>query len=381
MRREKQNNPRILITGGGTGGHIFPLVAVVSEIKKLLAQQEKHADFFFLGPAGAGLEELRAADIDIVEIPAGKVPRYATPALLMELFKMLASLIFAVWHIWKIMPDAVFSKGGFGGFSSTVAAWMFRIPVLIHESDAVPGLANRISSFFAKRIAISFPYESDVFPENKTFFAGNPVRTELAFGSSEIARDHFKITSRPTFLILGGSQGSQEINAFVVNSLLELLKIAEVIHQCGTANFDDVAIEAKAVLAASPELAGRYHPVPFLAVDELAHAYAVSDLVVSRAGAGSIFELAYVGKPGVLIPLETAAAGHQLRNAEIYTKRGAAIMLVGENAKPHMLLEAIKTLMANPFKLEEMSRAAKDFAKPDAATVIAKELLEFLPSS
>ncbi len=366
----KKANFRLLVTGGGSGGHIFPIIAVIAELKKMIPVEP---EVYFLGPADFGIDNLLRNGIKTVIIPAGKIPRYLTPTIFSEFFKIFASLFLGIWHMWRLMPDIVFSKGGFGGFSSVVAAWFFRIPIIIHESDATPGLANRICARFAKRIILSFPDESNIFPKNKTVFAGNPVRKEILEASAKV--NDLNQSSRKILVILGGSQGSQEINDTVLDILPQLLTDMEIVHQCGEKNFRDLTFESKLVLEKEPGLEKYYHLRPFLNVEDLATVLEKADLVISRSGAGSIFEIATMGKASILIPLESSAGGHQLKNAEIYTKAGASIMLIGANAKSHLLYENIKALFDDPERLKVMRESAKKFATPQAAKVIADEII------
>ncbi|KKR78987.1 MAG: Glutamate-tRNA ligase [Parcubacteria group bacterium GW2011_GWA2_40_8] len=368
----KTNNIRLLVTGGGTGGHIFPIIAVTTEFKKLIPVAEP--EIYFLGPANFGIDNLTQSGIKTVIIPAGKIPRYPTVAIFSEILKIIASLFLGALQMWRLMPDIVFSKGGFGGFSSVFAAWLFRIPVIIHESDAVPGLANRLCARFAKKIILSFPDENNIFPKNKTILAGNPVRSELLEASTKTVSAN--PSQRKILVVLGGSQGSQEINTTVLDILPELLHDMEVVHQCGENNFRDLSFESKIVLEKEPELEKYYHLRPFLKIEDLATVLEKADLIISRSGAGSIFEIAAMGKASILIPLESSAGGHQLKNAEIYTKTGAGIMLIGANAKSHLLYENIMTLLNDPERLKLMQEAAKKFATPNAAKVIAEEIID-----
>src|SRR3989338_3223041 len=368
-------NFRLVVSGGGTGGHMFPIIALISELKSILTDTD--IDIYFLGPNGFGVDALKHLGIKVIIIPAGKIPRYFTPKILWEMIKIPVSIVLAIWHMWKIMPDVVFSKGGFGGFSPVLAAWLFKIPILIHESDAVPGLANKISSHLASKIVLSFPSSKIFFPQSKTVLTGNPIRKEIVSEFSKFldtSHDNSKI--RKTLLVLGGSQGAQEINALIMETLTQLLGFADIIHQCGDKNFKDMSLESQTVLEKNPELAKFYNLRPFLSAEELVEAYKSSDVIISRAGAGSIFEIALAGKPSILIPLQGSAGDHQLKNAEIYTKIGASIMLLGDNATPHIFLEKTKELFANPLMLSQMAQAAKSFAKPEATTIIAKIIID-----
>ena len=208
---------------------------------------------------------------------------------------------------------------------------------------------------------------------------GNPIRKDILTGSKEEAKRLFNLKgTKPLLLLLGGSQGAQRINDMLLIILDEALKSYEIIHQTGEKNFSQVKAEADVVVA--KERKPFYHPVAFLKETELRHAYAASDLIISRAGSGSVFEIAALGKPSILIPLPEAAQNHQIENAYAYQRTGACIVLEKNNLTPHFFLERVQSLFANKAELEKMARAAKNFAKPEAGRVIAKYIIESLTS-
>ena len=206
---------------------------------------------------------------------------------------------------------------------------------------------------------------------------GNPIRPELLTGNREMAKDAFKLAGgKPLLLTIGGSQGSQRINDILLLVLPELLKSFELIHQVGNKNVKQIEAEAKIVTP--PELQKFYHAVGFLSEEDLAHVLNAVDFVISRAGAGSIFEISAVGKPSILIPLPESAQQHQLKNAYAYAESGAALVIEESNFTSHFFLERIRYLFSNPQKLKEMSQAAKNFSKPNASKVIAEYLINYL---
>ena len=246
----------------------------------------------------------------------------------------------------------------------------------MHESDIVPGVANQFISRFALEIFVSFP-GTEYFPLRKMILVGNPIRREVLEGSKAEAESFFKLSSgKPVVLILGGSQGAQRINDKILEILPDLLENFEVIHQCGEKNFEQVKAESKVMM--NETLEKFYHLVPFLKEPELRHAYAASDIICSRAGSGSIFEIAAAGKPSILVPLPESAQNHQVKNAYAYQETGASLVLEETNFTPRFFLEKLKSLFSQPEKLLEMAEATKDFAKPGAARIIANYLVEFL---
>lgn len=208
---------------------------------------------------------------------------------------------------------------------------------------------------------------------------GNPIRREVLEGSKAEGESFFKLSSaKPVVLILGGSQGAQRINDKILEILPNLLENFEVIHQCGEKNFEQVKAESKVMMRGKEDLEKFYHLFPFLKEPELRHAYATADIICSRAGSGSIFEIAAAGKPSILIPLPESAQNHQVKNAYAYQETGASLVLEEANFTPHFFLEKLKSLFSQPETLIEMAKATKEFSKPEAARIIANYLVEFL---
>lgn len=377
---KKPKKIKILFTGGGTAGHIFPIIAVAREIRRLGLGEE----FFYLGPKDDfGSILLSQEGIKVKTILAGKIRRYWSLKSIFQniidiLFKMPLGFCQAFLQLFWLSPDLIFSKGGYGSISSVLTGWFLRIPILLHESDVAPGLANRFLSKLVARVFVSFPSgQTEYFSEKKMMAVGNPIRREVLMGSKEKAKALFNLTGeKPVILITGGSQGAQAINDTVLAILSEMLSNFELIHQTGAKNLQGVAAEAKVVI--TEELEKYYHPIGFLKEIELREALAASDFVLSRAGSGSIFELAACQKPSILIPLTLAAQDHQVKNAYAYGNTGAALVIEEANLAPHFLLEKIKYLFSHPEVLEKMSKAAKEFSKPESAKIIAEYIFNYL---
>ncbi len=371
---------KILFTGGGTGGHVFPIIAVAREIRKKTAFD---IDLLYLGPEdNCSKEFLTKERIKTYFILSGKLRRYfSLPDFFLNIFdifiKIPIGIIQALSLIFFLAPDLIFSKGGYGSIPAVIAGWILGVPIFLHESDVAPGLSNKILSKFSSEIFVSFPIkETEYFPMNKMIQAGNPIRKELLGGSPEKAKEIFNLKGEnPVVLILGGSQGSERINDLIIEILPELLTNFEIIHQTGIKNLSEVQIEVSAFAPAV--LKDKYHAFAFLQEEELKHAYSIADCVVSRAGSGIIFELAALKKPSILIPLPESAQDHQTKNAYAFAKYNTCIVLEERNLSPHFFLEKLNGLFLYD-NLEKMKAGAEKFACPNAADIIARYLLDFL---
>jgi len=373
---------KILFTGGGTAGHIFPIIAIVREMRKMGFA----AEFFYLGPRDAFSSILLSQeDIKIKTVFAGKIRRYLEFKSILEniidiVFKAPLGFFQSFFCVFFMSPDFIFSKGGYGSLTATFSGWLLQIPVFLHESDVAPGLVNKFLSRFSPQIFVSFPSsQTEYFSDKKMVSVGNPIRREILTGSIESAKELFQLQgSKPVILFLGGSQGAQKINDMILAVLPEILNSFELIHQTGEKNFKEVSEEAKVII--SKELEKCYHPIAFLKEIELRDALAASFLVVSRAGSGSIFEIAAASKPSILIPLSISAQNHQIKNAYAYAENGAALVLEEANLTPHFFLEKAKYLFSSPEELEKMSQAAKQFSQPESAKTVAQYIIDYLKS-
>ncbi|MBU2540010.1 undecaprenyldiphospho-muramoylpentapeptide beta-N-acetylglucosaminyltransferase [Patescibacteria group bacterium] len=367
---------RILFTGGGTGGHVYPLIAVIRETRKLYPK--KDLEFFYIGPEDEfGSILLSQEDVIVKTISSGKIRRYFSFQNIIDaLFKIPLGIIQSFFYIIKIKPQIVFSKGGSGSILVTFCAKIFRIPIFIHESDIIPGLSNKMTSKWARKIFISFP-KTEYFDLDKTILVGNPVRSEILNGNKEKAIEMFNLTlQKPVIFFSGGSQGAEFINDFVLRILNSLLQEFEVIHLCGPNNLKQVQAEAQAII--NKDLEPYYHPYAFLDEEKLKNAYRAADFIISRAGSGSIFEIAAIGIPSILVPLPSAAGNHQARNAYSYAETGAALVMEQDNLTENFFLEKLHYLLMHQKKLDKMKEEALRFSKPYAAKTIARTILEYL---
>jgi len=365
---------RIVLTGGGTGGHIFPIVAVAKKIRELVPEGED-LEFLFLGPNGdLENEAMEKEMIPAKKILSGKLRRHFSPSYIPDVAKIPIGIIQSLWQLLVFMPDVIFSKGGYAGVPVVISAWLYRVPIVIHESDIAPGLANQFASRLARKVLVSFSGAANFFSPEKVVITGNPIREELAKGNKEEAMKIFGLPEgRKIILVMGGSQGAKAINESILRILPALLKNFEIIHLCGSGDFDNVVHEAGRVGIKAGH--NGYHLYPFLK-DEMAHAIAAADLVISRAGANAIAEIAANGKPAIIIPIKLSANNHQELNAYALSESGAAIVLSQDNLGENIFLEKIEEIMGSRELQYEISERIKKFYVPDAAGKIAEEIIK-----
>ena len=229
---------RIVLTGGGTGGHIFPLLAVAKKIK----EKRSEVEFLFLGPAGKIETKLMLKEsIPLKGIACGKMRRYFSFLNFIDFFKVPLGILQSLWHLLVYMPDAIFSKGGYASLPVVLAGWAYRIPIMIHESDSVPGMANSFLGKFSNSVAVSYPQAEGYFPPSQVVLTGNPLQEGINQGDAQKAREKFSLTeSKKVIFVLGGSQGSQVINEKILEVLPELLPEYQVIHQTGEMHLANV---------------------------------------------------------------------------------------------------------------------------------------------
>lgn len=318
---------KIVMTGGGTAGHVTPNIALMPTLR------EAGYEISYIG-SYEGIEKrlIEEQGIPYYGISSGKLRRYFDPKNFSDPFKVIKGLGQAVGLLHKIKPDIVFSKGGFVSVPVVLAAKLCGIPAIIHESDITPGLANKIAIPSATKVCCNFPETLKYLPKEKACFTGSPIRQELLSGNPDAALAFCKLPSKskPVLLIVGGSTGSKVINTIVRASLPTLLKNYLVIHLCGKDNLD-----------ASLENTTGYVQLEY-AGKELADIFALSDIVISRAGANAICELLALRKPNILIPLSAAASrGDQILNANSFAASGYSYVLEEEKLSMETLQNAI----------------------------------------
>ncbi len=349
---------RIVLTGGGTAGHVTPNMAIIPSLR------EKGYDIHYIGSYD-GIEKKLIEEMGIPYhgIATGKLRRYFDLKNFSDPFRVIKGFSQAKALMKELKPDVVFSKGGFVSVPVVLAASSKKIPCIIHESDMTPGLANKIAIPKADKVCCNFPETVEKLPEGKAVVTGTPIRKELFDGNAANAMSFcgFKEV-RPTLLIIGGSSGSVRVNEAIWSCLDEILKTYNVIHLCGKGNLNN-------------SLTGKKNYVQFEYIkQELANLLALADVVVSRAGANAICELLALKKPSVLIPLSLEASrGDQILNARSFDNSGYAKLLMEEDVNDTSLLEAINYVYNNR---DTYIRAMECSAKHDSVTMIVNMIEE-----
>lgn len=363
---------RILLTGGGTGGHLIPLLSVIAEIKK----RQPDVEFLFVGPKSDFNETLRAEGIAIKEVNAGKFRRYFSMENFSDIFKVLIGIDEAIFHILRFKPDVVFSKGGFASVPAVVAASYTFIPILTHESDTVPGMANKFIGKFASKIFISFPATRRYFPDHKIIVSGNPIREDILHGDKNRAQRYFNLRENlPVVLVFGGSQGAQRINEILLGALPKLLEKFQIIHVCGSKNREDIEKKINN-MSLSPEIKKRYKSYAYLD-EEMKDAFALSDFVVSRAGANSLSEIIALEKPSFIIPLPSAANNHQYQNAKYFADEKLILMTEEKDLDVEKFSSKLEELQSQRDEIiSNLKKYNTSLEGKKPAEIIAEEILK-----
>ncbi len=369
---------KIVLAGGGTGGHFFPLIAIAEELRKI-AEMEKIIELklYYVSNDPYDKVALFENGITFKKINAGKVRTYTSLLNFFDKFKTLSGIVLALLVLYVIYPDVVVSKGGFASFPTLVAARILRIPVVLHESDTHPGRVNLWASKFAKRIGIAFPEAAEFFPKDRTALVGQPIRGDILVPAKEGAYEYLKLNPTiPTIVIVGGSTGAETINDVIIETLPQLLTKYQVIHQVGKKNEKEITAAADIVLENSPNKE-RYKVFGFFNPLATKMCAGVAKLYISRAGGTSIGEISAWGIPSILIPLPEAVdhAGHQRTNAYSYARHGGAIVMEQPNLSHTILFAEIDRILSDQALWQKMSTSAKSTAVTDAARIMAKEVL------
>lgn len=376
---------RLIIAGGGTGGHVTPALAALAALRARLGGRP--LEVLWIGTAD-GIERRIAGEqgLPFAAIQAGKLRRYPSLANAVDLARIPVGVGQALARVARFRPDVVFGTGGFVSVPTVAAAGLLRRPVLIHEQTAQFGLANRLALPFAATIALPYEASRAYLPATKrrVVVTGNPVRADLLAGDrAEGARLLGLDPALPTIYATGGARGAQRLNAALAAALPELLARYQIVHSRGTQPEPPTLADLRSAVAPLPAARrARYVAREFVGA-ELPHVYALASLVVGRAGAGTVAELAALGKPSLLIPLPGTGGDEQTKNARLLADAGAAVVLPDRDLTPAALAAAIDRLLApdRADALAAMGEAARTQAPGDAAGRLAEELLRLAGGS
>lgn len=369
---------KILFTGGGSGGHFYPIIAVAEKLNKMLESEKiANAELFYMSTEPYNERLLYDNKIEFRQITAGKLRAYFSLQNFLDIFVTAWGVIKAIFQIFALYPDVVFGKGGYPSFPVLFAARLFRIPVIIHESDSVPGRVNAWAGKFAQKIAISYQEASQFFPAGRTALTGNPIREDVLEPSGKDATKVFGFDpSIPVLLVLGGSQGSRTINSQMETLAPKLVEKYYVIHQTGEKNLPEVQKTVMGLLGDSPN-ASRYRLYGYMDSETMKLCSEAATVVISRAGS-AIFEIAAWEVPAILIPIADHVGDHQRKNAFAYARAGGAVVIEESNLGPNILMSEIDNLMTDENKRKVMKESAKAFARTDASLKIAEQIFAIL---
>lgn len=365
---------KIAFAGGGTGGHIYPGLAIADELKTIASEKNVDIELFWFGNSSGmdrNIVEKSGSVNKFIGIPSGKLRRYFSLKNFFDIFKIFAGFVASFFKLLFIRPVVLFSKGGFVSVPPCIAAKLLGIPVFTHECDFTPGLATRINSKFASKILLSYEETKKFFSaekQNKTIVTGNPIRPVFYSANAKAGLEFLFEgkdfdSSKPILLVLGGSLGAHQINQLIVENLDWLTSKFSVVHQCGAKDKDFVPAAKKG-----------YYPYPFI-YSQMPDVIAASDIVLSRAGANSIWECSVLGKPLVLIPLcGSGTRGDQVDNAAFFEKQNAAKVLLGDDVTFDNLKKLLEFLLDSSER-DVMAMASKKMSEGNRPAKVIAEII------
>lgn len=362
---------RIGFVGGGTGGHFYPLIAVAEELQKLPNEQT----YYYFGPEPYNTDLLASNKIKFVYCPAGKLRIYFSIQNFFDVFRSFFGFFIAIWKLYVIYPDVIFSKGGYTSVPILMAAKLLKIPVVIHESDAVPGRANQLAKKFAKYIAISYPEAAQYFDASKTALIGIPIRANLRVADPDPFTTLGIPNDLPLIYVTGGSSGAERINNLLLRTLDDLLPQCRIFHQAGTAHKKEISLTAQTLIT-DPALQSRYYLHDTIDAKTINALLSAASLVITRAGSTTLFEIALHGTPSIVIPIPEDVSRDQRSNAFSFARSGSASVIEEANLTETLLISEIRSIIGDQARWQKMSAAAKQFAEPGAAEKIAAILVK-----
>lgn len=369
-RHDTLYSMRIVFVGGGSGGHFNPLMAVADQLRASNPQIE----MYYFGPSPYNLNELQIRNIKYVSCPAGKLRNYASIENFFDFFRTLTGIFVAILKLYVVYPDVIFSKGGYTSVPILLAARFLLIPVVIHESDSVPGKANKLAKNQAKYIGIAYDDVAKFFPAGKTALVGLPLRSQF----DHIPGDPFSVlgipNDMPLIYVTGGSLGAERLNNLIFSALKYLLPQYRIFHQLGPVDISDYIITVKTLMNDSP-LLDRYYLQSTVSAEAVVALMSASSLIITRAGSTTLFEIAKMGKPSIVIPIPEDISRDQRSNAYAYARSGGAVVLEESNLGPNLLIQEIGYIIGDPEKHRQMSEGARSFYIESAAERLANVLI------
>jgi UDP-N-acetylglucosamine--N-acetylmuramyl-(pentapeptide) pyrophosphoryl-undecaprenol N-acetylglucosamine transferase len=366
---------RLVLVGGGTGGHFYPLMAIAEALRDRDRQAGQESELIYMGPSMYHEASLSALNIRFVSCPAGKKRNYFSLANYFDIFVTGWGVMVAFCKLLRLYPDAVMSKGGYTSVPVVLAAWLLRIPIVVHESDAVPGRANLLAARFATSITVAYAEVAEGFRGKKVTEVGMPISRAMResgadpFGTLGIVKD------RPVVLVTGGSSGAERINNFVIGALPQLLTKFTVVHQVGDAHVEKVSSTAASFFADQTVLS-HYYVFGSLSQARFAAAIEAASLVVTRAGSTTLFEIAVKGKPAIVVPIPEDISRDQRSNAYAYARVTGATVLEEHNLSDDILAAEINRILDDASVRAEMAAGAKSLTVGEAAYTLADMLTE-----
>ncbi|MGI6485028.1 MAG: undecaprenyldiphospho-muramoylpentapeptide beta-N-acetylglucosaminyltransferase [Thermoanaerobacterales bacterium] len=366
---------KVILAGGGTGGHIYPAIAIATGLKEANSETK----IIFVGTdRGLETELVPKAGYELKTIRVRGFKRELSLDTLLSVKDMILGAIDSIRLLKKEKPDLVIGTGGYVAGPVIFLAALFKIPTIIHEQNVKPGVTNKLLSNFVDKVLISFSQSMQYFPKYKTIITGNPVRKELSKGIKHVALAKFGLNPRlPVVLCFGGSQGASRLNKAIIEIMDEIIKKRhfQLIHITGIKHYSEIKrkLENKGI-----DIARHGHIIVEPYIYDMQDAYAAADLVIARAGAISISEICVCGKPAILVPLPTAANRHQDYNAMLLQRAGAGIIINDNELNGKILLETIKSIIFDENYLSKMGKSSKRLGNPDALDKIMLEIHKLL---
>lgn len=359
---------RIFISGGGTGGHIYPAVAIYEELLKFIPNE----DIFYIGsPRNLEKSIFSKYPVKFLNVYTEGMPRKLSLKFIFWSLELIYSTILSLFYILKYRPSAIIGTGGYVSAPILIAGIILKVPCFIHDSDAFPGVVSRKLAPFCQCVFVAFENAQNRLKAPKILLNGNPLRNfEINKPKTQILKELGLKENKKTILAIGGSQGAKTINEALCNCAEDIIKEfdCQIIHQTGKKKFSQIPTHLK-------ELEG-YLVAPYF--DNMPEIYQIADLVISRAGSISISEINNCGLPAILIPYPHAASNHQYFNAKAIQEKGAAIILEDKNCNSDSLKKLIENLLKNEQKLQEMAQNSHNLMKKNASSNLVKEVLNFI---